>query len=95
MSLLTFPFVELRLPTANEDVENVITYEDKDGYRLVHQSCGPTLGYCPGSGVAIVLADGLAFKSFDGTDTLLPYADWRLHVAERAADLASRLTPHD
>lgn len=92
MSLLTFPFVELRLPTAGEGVENVITYEDKDGYRLVHQSCGPTLGYCPGSGVAIVLADGLAFKSFDGTDILLPYADWRLSAAERAADLASRLT---
>lgn len=72
--------------------ENIITYRDMDGYRLVEQSEGPTLGYHPGSGVEIIIKDGFAFKSYDGSDTLLPYEDWRLSAAERAADLASRLS---
>lgn len=71
---------------------NKISYTDKDGYREVKQADGPTLGYSPGSGVKIIERDGLAFKSFDGSDTLLPYEDWRLPAHVRAADLASRLS---
>ncbi len=69
-----------------------ITCENKDGYNLVHQPDGPDLGYAPGSGVRIINVDGLAFKSFDGSDTLLPYEDWRLPPEMRAADLAARLS---
>lgn len=72
--------------------DNNITYEHKDGYTLVHQSNGPTLGYSEDSGVKIIIRDGLAFKSFGGGDTLLPYEDWRLDATARAADLASRLS---
>ena len=50
------------------------------------------MGYSPDSGVKIIIRDGYAFKSFDGTDTLLPYEDWRLDANARAADLASRLS---
>ena len=50
------------------------------------------MGYSPASGVKIIEVDGKAFKSFDGSDTLLPYEDWRLPMEERAADLASRLS---
>lgn len=64
----------------------------KEGYTLVRQPDGPELGFHPGSGVKIITVDGLAFKSFDGSDALLPYEDWRLTAAERAADLASRLS---
>ncbi|MDE5573167.1 MAG: beta-glucosidase, partial [Muribaculaceae bacterium] len=71
---------------------NKITYTDKDGYRAVEQTAGPTLGYSPTSGVKIIEKNGLAFKSFDGSDTLLPYEDWRLPAHVRAADLASRLS---
>ncbi|MGM9859950.1 MAG: glycoside hydrolase family 3 N-terminal domain-containing protein [Muribaculaceae bacterium] len=71
---------------------NIITREEKEGYILVHQSNGPTLGYCPTSGVKIIIVDGYAFKSYDGSDTLLPYEDWRLPAEERAADLAARLS---
>ncbi|MBD5553129.1 MAG: hypothetical protein HDQ44_02205, partial [Desulfovibrio sp.] len=74
------------------NAENVITYQDMDGYRLVRQSEGPDLGYSPGSGVKIIERDGFAFKSFDGSDTLYPYEDWRLPAEVRAADLASRLS---
>ena len=69
-----------------------LKYIDKDGYCQVEQSDGPTLGFSPQSGVKIIQCDGLAFKSFDGSDTLLPYEDWRLPAHVRAADLASRLS---
>ena len=36
--------------------------------------------------------DGFAFKNLSGTETLLPYEDWRLTPVERAADLAKRLS---
>ena len=72
--------------------KNKIEYHQKDGYIEVTQTQGPTLGYSPESGAKIVVIDGLAFKSFSGADTILPYEDWRLPAAERAADLASRLS---
>lgn len=74
------------------DVPNKITYENIDNYIVVHQTAGPDLGYSPQSGAKIIIVDGLAFKSFDGSDNLYPYEDWRLSANERAADLASRLT---
>ncbi len=72
--------------------DNIVTYEEKDGYTLVHQSQGPTLGYSKQSGAKIIMVDGLAFKSFNGSDTLFSYEDWRLDAASRAADLAARLS---
>ena len=65
---------------------------EKDGYNLVHQADGPDLGYSPTSGVKIITVDGKAFKSFDGSDKLLPYEDWRLPMEDRARDLAARLS---
>ena len=46
--------------------------ENKGDYQLVHQQDGPDLGYSPDSGVKIIETDGKAFKSFDGSDLLLP-----------------------
>lgn len=66
--------------------------EEKDGYNIVRQPNAPLLGYSPLSGVKIIEVDGKAFKSFDGSDTLLPYEDWRLPMEDRARDLASRLS---
>ena len=66
--------------------------EKKDGYNLVRQENGPDLGYSATSGVKIITVDGCAFKSFDGSDTLLPYEDWRLPADVRARDLASRMS---
>lgn len=71
--------------------QNPITSIDKGHYIEIKQSGGPTLGYHPGSGVRIIEREGYAFKSFDGSDSLLPYEDWRLPAEQRAADLASRL----
>lgn len=63
-----------------------------DGWVKVEHPGAPVLGYSPDSRVKIIERDGLPFKSFDGTDELLPYEDWRLSPLERAEDLASRLS---
>ena len=71
---------------------NVITTEDGDGYRIVHQSQGPDLGVSPESGVMLLQADGFAFKDLNKNQVLDPYEDWRLPVRERAKDLAGRMS---
>lgn len=72
--------------------DKTFTILEKEGYNLVRQKSGPTLGYSPESGVKIISVDGLAFKDFSGDGVLLPYEDWRLPAEERAKDLASRLS---
>lgn len=63
-----------------------------DGYTTVEQPDGPTLGYNPESGVNLIEKDGLLFKDLDRDGKLSPYEDWRLSAAERARDLATRLS---
>ena len=72
--------------------DRVFDIVEKDGYNLVLQQHGPTLGYSPDSGVGIITVDGLAFKDLNRNGILEPYEDWRLPAKERARDLASRLT---
>jgi len=42
--------------------------------------------------VPLVAAGGLQFRDLDRSGTLTPYEDWRLSPAQRAADLAGRMT---
>lgn len=63
-----------------------------NGYGLVTQKNGPTLGYSPESGVKLLTDKGFAFKDLNRNGTLDPYEDWRLSAEERAADLASQLS---
>lgn len=62
------------------------------GFNVITQKKGSTLGYSPESGVTILSADGLMFKDMNKNGSLEPYEDWRLPAAERAEDLASRLS---
>ena len=62
-----------------------------NGFNIVTQKRGQTLGYTPGSGVTILTVDGYAFKDMNRNGCLEPYEDWRLSAEERATDLASRL----
>ena len=66
--------------------------EEHEGYNVLSQPDGPSLGYSPQSGVDIIIVDGKAFKDLAHNGTLLPYEDWRLSAQERARDLASRLS---
>lgn len=71
------------------------TEEKKDGYRLIHNKNGKTLGLSENSRVKLLNVDGLAFKDFCGTGQLLPYEDWRRDARERAEDLSARLSIED
>ena len=68
------------------------TDEEKDGFRLVHNSGGSTLGYVPASGLTIIEKGGYAFKDLNRNGRLDLYEDWRQPVEKRASDLASRLS---
>jgi len=65
---------------------------DSTGIVFVKNNNGPTLGYSSKSGVKILTVDGLAFKDLNKNGKLDKYEDWRLLVAERAKDLASKLS---
>ncbi len=63
-----------------------------DGFNLVKNREGATLGYAPQSGVKIIEADGFAFKDLNKNGKLDVYEDWRKPSDERAKDLASQMT---
>lgn len=64
----------------------------KGVYNIVKNQGGQTLGYSPKSGVNIIQVDGLAFKDLNKNGSLDIYEDWRKPVAERAKDLAAKMT---
>jgi len=63
-----------------------------EGFNLVSNEGGPTLGYAPNSGVTIIESKGFAFKDLNKNGKLDEYEDWRLSVNERATDLASKMS---
>jgi len=63
-----------------------------DGWIMVENEGGATLGYSPDSGVTIIEVDGYAFKDMNRNGTLDVYEDWRVDAETRAADLASQLS---
>jgi len=68
------------------------TEEAKEGFNLVHNEDGETLGYSTDSEISILTIDRLAFKDLNKNGTLDPYEDWRLTAEERANDLASKMS---
>ena len=71
------------------------TKTEQDGYTLIENADGQTLGVAADSRVKILTVDGYAFKDFLGTGELVPYEDWRLSYEERAKDLAERISLED
>lgn len=63
-----------------------------DGFNIVKNNGGQTLGYSPESGVNILTQDRFAFKDLNKNGILDPYEDWRLAAEERAIDLASKMS---
>ena len=68
------------------------TSTPEDGFVLIKNPNGTTLGYSESSGIKILTIGGLAFKDLNKNGQLDKYEDWRLPVDERAKDLASKLT---
>ena len=60
-----------------------------DGYTLITQQGGPTLGYTT---APILTVRGHAFKDLNRNGELDPYENWRRPAYERAVDLAGRLS---
>ena len=68
------------------------TLIEKDGYCLITNEGGATLGVSSANKDAIIEADGFAFKDLNRNGVLDKYEDWRLPVQERLDDLAKRLS---
>ncbi|MBN8575591.1 MAG: glycoside hydrolase family 3 C-terminal domain-containing protein [Cytophagales bacterium] len=68
------------------------TETEQQGFKLVTNPGGKTLGYAPQSGVTILTVDRLAFKDLNKNGMLDPYEDWRLPADVRANDLAAQMT---
>ena len=68
------------------------TETSKETHSIIQNKGGQTLGYSPKSGVKIIQVDGLAFKDLNKNGKLDIYEDWRKPVAERAKDLATKMT---
>ena len=63
-----------------------------DGWFLVENEGGATLGYSKLSGKALLEVDGYAFKDLNGNGALDTYEDWRLPAEERAKALADMMS---
>lgn len=67
--------------------------ETTDGsIHIVANKGGQTLGYDTASGVKLVFNKGFAFKDLNKNGSLDQYEDWRLPAAERAKDLATKMS---
>lgn len=71
---------------------NEITTTEHDGFNVIEQTKGPSLGHSPASGVSIMEKDGFAFKDLNKNGELDVYEDWRKSPKERAEDLAKQMT---
>ncbi len=63
-----------------------------DGFSVITNPGGQSIGYSQKSGIKILTSDGLAFKDLNKNGNLDKYEDWRLPVEERAKDLASKMS---
>lgn len=65
---------------------------ENDGYCIIFNEGGATLGISSANKDAIIEVDGFAFKDLNRNGVLDAYEDWRLPMEERAEDLASKLS---
>lgn len=66
--------------------------ETADGWMLVTNEGGKTLGYSKTSGVKLLEVDGFAFKDLDKDGELDVYEDWRESYETRAHDLVNQMS---
>ncbi len=63
-----------------------------EGIKTIKVNNQITLGYATGSGIKIILKDGLPFKDLNKNAVVDEYEDWRLNVNIRAKDLAAKMS---
>ena len=92
MNKLLFISLSTTIFSINTYSQQDWTEISKNSYSIIKNNNGLTLGYTPQSGVNILTVDGLAFKDLNKNGKLDIYEDWRKPVAERAKDLATKMT---
>lgn len=95
ISTFTFKATSLFILSMMASCGEKYSSESKEGITIVTNVDGATLGYSINSGVEILSKDRYAFKDLNKNGTLDAYEDWRLPVAERAKDLASKMSLED
>jgi len=66
--------------------------ETSNGFNIIKNTSGSTLGYSRNSGITIIEADGFAYKDLNKNGELDIYEDWRKTADERAKDLATKMS---
>ena len=79
------------MPEPGEDAKYTVTKTD-DGWLLIENEDGDTLGLSTYSGIKIIEDEGYAFKDLNGNGELDAYEDWRLSSEERATDLVDQMS---
>ena len=62
-----------------------------DGWTLVTNKDGATLGYSKSSGLKLIQANGYAFKDLNRNNLLDQFEDWRVDFATRAASIVKEI----
>ena len=78
------------IPEPGEGAKYTVSVTD-DGWVLIENEDGDTLGLSTYSGVKVIEDEGYAFKDLNGNGELDAYEDWRLSSEERAADLVAQM----
>ena len=68
------------------------TIEENEGFTLVFNQGGATLGFTAESGITLIESGRFAFKDLNRNGILDAYEDWRLPVDERIADLVRQMS---
>ncbi len=63
-----------------------------DGWTMVTNEGGTTLGYTKGSGLEIIQVDGYAFKDLNKNNMLELFEDWRVDYELRAASIVEEIS---
>ena len=62
-----------------------------DGWTMVTNDCGTTLGYSKNSGLKLIQVDGYAFKDLNRNNLLDQFEDWRLDFETRAKAIVEEI----
>ena len=63
-----------------------------DGWTMVTNEGGTTLGYSKGSGLNLIQVDGYAFKDLNRNNLLDQFEDWRVDFETRAKAMADKIS---
>ena len=88
MLMLLAPAMSVSAETLGSGTVKWIETDMPEGWTMVTNEGGATLGYTKGSGLELIQVDGYAFKDLNKNGMLDTYEDWRVDYETRAQALA-------